>query len=273
MLLPPSQVSSLNLSVNTLQDLGVAAIAFVADRCTSLTALNLNSAKITCAGAAAIAAAMYCQRALLPTNAAILQLLPASTRVPVAQVFKSGSNLSGCAACDAPHIEQLQLRLLQQGQGRQHATSGATGLTFLEQRFVCLFDRTGFGYKMQVTHNCRFMSCEVLVIRAISRVQGGWSVTDLDLSHNLLGAAGGLAIFEALKSNPQLSLRRLKLVSCKLGSAQLGVCMGKVLGGGECMCMLQELDVGWNDFDDAAMQACFLCHELHCICCVSLFVV
>ena len=86
------------------------------------------------------------------------------------------------------------------------------------------------------------------------RLQGGWSVTDLDLSHNQLCAAGGLAIFEALKKNPLQSLRRLKLVSCKLSSVQLGVCIGKVLGANETMCMLRELDVGWNDFDDAAMQ-------------------
>ena len=84
--------------------------------------------------------------------------------------------------------------------------------------------------------------------------QGGWSVTELDLSHNMLCAAGGIAIFEALKSNPSQSLRRLKLVSCKLSSVALGVCMGKVLGAGESLCMLQELDVGWNDFDDTAMQ-------------------
>jgi hypothetical protein len=30
--------------------------------------------------------------------------------------------------------------------------------------------------------------------------------------------------------------------------------MGKVLGAGEALCMLRELDIGWNDFDDAAMQ-------------------
>lgn len=77
---------------------------------------------------------------------------------------------------------------------------------------------------------------------------------DLDLSHNSLGSAGGLAIFEALKANPVQSLRCLKLVSCKLSSVQLGACMGKVLGAGEALCMLRELDIGWNDFDDAAMQ-------------------
>jgi hypothetical protein len=90
----------------------------------------------------------------LPTRAAIAQLQPASMRAPVAEVFKRGKIISGCAASDAPHIEQLQLQLLQQGQGRHHAMSGATGLTFLEQRYVCLFDRLGTGYKMQVTFGC-----------------------------------------------------------------------------------------------------------------------
>jgi hypothetical protein len=70
----------------------------------------------------------------------------------------------------------------------------------------------------------------------------------------MLCAAGGLAIFEALKKNPLQSLRRLKLVSCKLSSVQLGACIGKVLGANETTCMLRELDVGWNDFNDAAMQ-------------------
>ena len=152
MLLPPSYISSINLSVNSLQDIGATSIAFVADRCTSLTSLNLNSAKIGAAGAAAIACVMSSTRGdcELPTRAAIMQLQPASVRVPVAQVFKGGKIMLGCAACDAPHIEQLQLQLLQQGQGRHHATSAATGLTFLEQRYLCLFDRAGSGYKMQV---------------------------------------------------------------------------------------------------------------------------
>lgn len=152
----PQHISSINLSVNSLQDIGATAIAFAADRCTSLTSLNLNSAKISSAGAAAIAAAMTCSRGggQLPTRAAISQLQPTSARVPIAEVFKRGNILSGCAASDAPHIEQLQLRLLQQGQGRHHATSGATGLTFLEQRYVCLFDRSGAGYKMQVNFGC-----------------------------------------------------------------------------------------------------------------------
>jgi hypothetical protein len=152
MLLPSSCVSSLNLSVNSLQDLGAAAIAFVADRCTALTCLNLNSAKIGHAGAAAIAAAMSAApgSSELPTRAAICQLQPASTRLPLAQVFKNGKVPPGCAACDAPHIEQLQLQLLQQAQGRHHASTGATGITFLEQRYACLFDRCGTGFRMQV---------------------------------------------------------------------------------------------------------------------------
>ena len=74
------------------------------------------------------------------------------------------------------------------------------------------------------------MTCGVL---RDASLQGGWSITDLDLSHNVLGSSGGLSIFEALKSNPSQSLRRLKLVSCKLSSLQLGVCMGKVLGAGD----------------------------------------
>jgi hypothetical protein len=158
MLLPPSHISSLNLSVNSLQDIGATSIAFVADRCTSLTSLNLNSAKIGPAGAAAIACAMCCTRGdgELPTRAAITQLQPASTRVPVAQVFKGGKIMLGCAASDAPHIEQLQLQLLQQGQGRHHAASAATGLTFLEQRYLCLFDRAGSGYTMQVKSDDQF---------------------------------------------------------------------------------------------------------------------
>lgn len=151
-LLPPFLITSINLSVNSLQDLGATAIAFAADRCTALTTLNLNSAKFGSAGAAAIAAAMSSSRGggELPTRAAIAQMQPVSTRAPLAQVLKHGKVTPGCAACDAPHIEQLQLQLLQQGQGRHHATSGATGLTFLEQRFSCLFDRSGLGLKMQV---------------------------------------------------------------------------------------------------------------------------
>ena len=70
----------------------------------------------------------------------------------------------------------------------------------------------------------------------------------------MLYAAGGLAIFAALKSNPLQSLRRLKLVSCKLSSAQLGSSIGRVLGAGEVNCLLRELDIGWNDFDDSAMH-------------------
>jgi hypothetical protein len=165
--------------------------------------------------------------------------------------------MSGCAASDAPHIEQLQLQLLQQGQGRHHALSGATGLTFLEQRFACLFDRAGAGYRMQVMRRDTLFHLFLppyFILPLTSVLQGGWCVCDLDLSHNSLGAAGGLAIFEALKANALQPLRTLKLVSCKLSSLQLGVCMGKVLGAGEAMCMLRELDIGWNDFDDAAMQ-------------------
>jgi hypothetical protein len=275
-LLPSSCISTLNLSVNSLQDLGAAAIAFVADRRTALTSLNLNSAKIGPPGAAAIASAMKASRCGggdLPTRAALGQMHPSSTRVPLAQVFKNGKVTPGCAACDAPHVEQLQLQLLQQGQGRHHASSGATGLVFLEQRYACLFDRSGTGFKMQVkgdkglvmhwacasvcnrcSSSCAACKYVHFACGNIHLYQGGWSVTDLDLSHNILYAAGGLAVFEALKSNPLQSLRRLKLVSCKLSSAQLGVCIGKVLGAGEGMCLLKELDIGWNDFDDSSMQ-------------------
>jgi hypothetical protein len=154
MLLPSSFVCTLNLSVNSLQDIGATAIAFAADRCTALTCLNLNSAKIGPSGAAAIAAAMSASRSssVLPTRAAIGQLQPASTRAPLAQVLKQGKVTPGCAACDAPRMGQLHLLLLQQGQGRHHACQGATGFTFLEQRFLCLFDSFGTGFRMQVMH-------------------------------------------------------------------------------------------------------------------------
>ncbi len=61
-------------------------------------------------------------------------------------------------------------------------------------------------------------------------------------------------------------------MSCKLSSAELGICMGKVLGAGESMCMLHELNVGWNDFDDIAMQVLLrICQNislLRCMVCI-----
>jgi hypothetical protein len=151
MLLPPHQISSLNLSANAIHDLGVASIAFAVDRCSALTKLTLSSAKINAPGAAAIASAMSPAGGSdgVPTRAAILQL-PSNARAPIAVACKRGDAMPGCAASDAPHIEQLQLQLLQQGQGRHHSTTGATGLWFLHHRFLSVFDRQGTGYKMQV---------------------------------------------------------------------------------------------------------------------------
>ncbi len=88
LLLPPSSLSSLNLSVNTIGDLGASALAFAADVSTALTSLNLSTSKITSPGAAAIASALSASRGSRepPTRAAIGQLQPVASRVPVAQV-------------------------------------------------------------------------------------------------------------------------------------------------------------------------------------------
>jgi hypothetical protein len=114
------------------------------------------------------------------------------------------------------------------------------------------------------------LPCKCRVDSDANRCQGGWSVTDLDLSHNVLYAAGGIAVFEALKNHHMQTLRRLKLVSCKLSSAQLGVSIGKALGAAETVCLLRELDIGWNDFDDTAMQVSrALCARKQFCVCVS----
>ena len=90
LLLPPSSLSSLNLSVNTIGDLGASALAFAADASTALTILNLSTSKITSPGAAAIASALSASRGSRepPTRAALGQLQPAASRVPVAQVWE-----------------------------------------------------------------------------------------------------------------------------------------------------------------------------------------
>ncbi len=119
-----------------------------------------------------------------------------------------------------------------------------------------------------VSSTASSFATEVLESPPTALLQGGWSVCNLDLSYNSLCAAGGLAIFEALKTNPMQSLRSLKLTSCKLSSVELGVCIGKVLGAGEALCMLQELDIGWNDFDDVAMQVQAVLLS-HLYCCIS----